>query len=254
MRILMVSDFYPPLLGGVEMLVSSVSRELVRRGRGVAVATLFSPGLASTSVDDRAMACGFTASARPRNGPTVCGSFALSHIEAEGGPVSAGERGDKGAHVLLEAYRVLSEPPPLVLIGKMWSETPRELPAGVTLLRDQPNPAVRAAMRRCLALVAPSLSPEPFGIVVAEALTVGRPVVGSAIGGIPEIVRDGREGLLVPPGDVAALAGALERLCRDAHLRETLAADALCSADRYTPAAVLPRLEGAYERVAAMRR
>jgi len=46
MRILTVSDFYPPLLGGVEVLVSGVSRELVRRGHDVAVATPFFPALA----------------------------------------------------------------------------------------------------------------------------------------------------------------------------------------------------------------
>src|SRR6059058_765827 len=52
MKILMVSDFYPPFLGGVEVLVSSVSRELVRRGHEVAVATILSQGLPSTRVQD----------------------------------------------------------------------------------------------------------------------------------------------------------------------------------------------------------
>jgi len=48
----MVSDFYPPFLGGVEVLVSSVSRELVRRGHDVAVATVSSPRLPSTTIED----------------------------------------------------------------------------------------------------------------------------------------------------------------------------------------------------------
>src|SRR5438270_5619842 len=52
MRILMVTDFYAPYLGGVEVLVRSVSRELVLRGHEVAVATLVAPGLSVRSLDD----------------------------------------------------------------------------------------------------------------------------------------------------------------------------------------------------------
>jgi len=160
-------------------------------------------------------------------------------------------RRDKGANVLLDAYARLQDPPPLVLIGKVWPETPSLLPPGVTLHRHWPNAAVREAMRGCLALVAPSIWPEPFGLVVAEALAAGRPVVASAIGGIPEIVRDGREGLLVAPADAAALADALQRISVDAGLRDSLAVNARQRAAEYTPEAVLPRLEALYETVAA---
>jgi glycosyltransferase involved in cell wall biosynthesis len=147
----------------------------------------------------------------------------------------------------------MDDPPPLVLIGKVWPQTP-PLPPGVLLLRDWPNAAVRAAMRRCLALVAPSVWPEPFGIVVAEALAAGRPVVASAIGGIPEIVRDGREGLLVTPSDSAALAAALRRIAREHELRDVLAANAAERARAYLPEGVVPLVESAYERIVRDRR
>jgi len=136
-----------------------------------------------------------------------------------------------------------------VLIGKVWPDTPRDLLPGVTLLRDWPNGAVRDAMRRCLALVVPSVWGEPFGIVVVEALAAGRPVVASAIGGIPEIVHDRREGLLVAPGDAAALTAALHTIVDDGALREALADNALLRARTYTPAEVIPRFEAAYESV-----
>jgi glycosyltransferase involved in cell wall biosynthesis len=60
---------------------------------------------------------------------------------------------------------------------------------------------------------------EGYGVVCAEAMAHGRPVVASAVGGLRDLVVDGETGLLVPPGDVAALRGALERLLGDGALR-----------------------------------
>jgi len=56
---------------------------------------------------------------------------------------------------------------------------------------------------------------EPFGLVLAEAMALERPVVASRVGGIPEVVADGESGLLVPPRDPSALAEAAARLLRD---------------------------------------
>ena len=70
-------------------------------------------------------------------------------------------------------------------------------------------------------VVLPSLA-EAFGLVVAEALYLGVPVVASRVGGIPEIVDDGVDGLLVPPGDNEALAGALVQLLLDDQRRRSL--------------------------------
>jgi glycosyltransferase involved in cell wall biosynthesis len=65
---------------------------------------------------------------------------------------------------------------------------------------------------------------EAFGNVYAEALAAGLPIVGSAVGGIPELVDDGENGLLVPPGDPAATAGAIRRLADDPALRRQMSA------------------------------
>lgn len=67
----------------------------------------------------------------------------------------------------------------------------------------------------------PSLR-EGFGVACLEAMAAGRPVVASAVGGLRDLVVDGETGLLVPPGDVAALRRALERLLGDADLRVRL--------------------------------
>jgi len=400
----MVTDFYPPFVGGVEVLVSGVSQELATRGHDVAVATLAAPGLPSTELDgpvrvhrirsttqragrlfasqsrpwappapdpgavralhaivrrerpdvvhghdwlarsylplDRttgpALAMSlhyFTLSCPKKNlmrrgepcsGPSlrkclpcagdhygsakgtavVLGQHAFSRVEATAvdlflpvseatalgnGLTGAGPayevvpnmirpapdpgphrallgqlpedpfllfvgdiRAEKGIHVLLDAYGRLADPPPLVLIGKVWPDTPAP-PPGVTLVRDWPNAAVRAAMPRALALVAPSVWPEPFGIVVTEAMAAGRPVVASRIGGLPEIVRDGHEGLLVPAADPAALAAAMTRIVSAPEEREAMAARAGERSARYTAGAVVPRFEAAYERAAELR-
>jgi glycosyltransferase involved in cell wall biosynthesis len=68
----------------------------------------------------------------------------------------------------------------------------------------------------------PSRWQEAFGLVLAEAMSCGKPIVATTVGGIPEVVEDGKTGFLVPPGDLAALAGKLVWLARDAALRERM--------------------------------
>jgi len=70
--------------------------------------------------------------------------------------------------------------------------------------------------------VLPSVA-EAFGLVLAEALYLGTPVVATRVGGIPEVVRDGLDGILVPPGDSDALAEAIAGLLRDPGKRRRLA-------------------------------
>ncbi|MFY0523473.1 glycosyltransferase family 4 protein [Archangium gephyra] len=67
---------------------------------------------------------------------------------------------------------------------------------------------------------------EAFGLTIAEAMACGCAVVASRVGGIPEVIQHGGTGLLVEPGDEAALAGALDRLVRDPELRRQLGASA----------------------------
>jgi glycosyltransferase involved in cell wall biosynthesis len=77
---------------------------------------------------------------------------------------------------------------------------------------------------------------------VVEALAVGTPVVATAVGGVPEVVHDEENGLLVPSGDVEAIAGAIGRLVRDEALRTTLAARAAASVAELAEAPVLGRI------------
>ena len=61
-------------------------------------------------------------------------------------------------------------------------------------------------------VVVPSIEPEPFGLVAAEAMAAGLPVIASRIGALPEVVDDDRSGLLVDPGDATSLVAAMREL------------------------------------------
>jgi glycosyltransferase involved in cell wall biosynthesis len=80
-------------------------------------------------------------------------------------------------------------------------------------------PAVTAALD---VAVLPSYR-EAQGLTVLEAMALGRPVVASDVGGIPEMIENGRTGLLVPPHDADGLAAAITRLLRDHPYADMLA-------------------------------
>jgi glycosyltransferase involved in cell wall biosynthesis len=75
-----------------------------------------------------------------------------------------------------------------------------------------------------------------------EALAAGTPVIATDVGGIPEVLHDGENGLLVPAGDVDAVAAAIERLARDDALRASLAAAAAPSVEHLAEPRILSRI------------
>jgi glycosyltransferase involved in cell wall biosynthesis len=156
---------------------------------------------------------------------------------------------DKGIHILLKAYANLKNAPPLVLIGRMCPDTPAEFPPNVLFLNSWPHAAVMAAWRRCHIAVAPSVWPEPFGLVTLEAMAAGRPVIASRIGGLPDVVVDAETGLLVPPGDPGALQQAIERLLGDRALCEQLGQAGLQRVEQFRACAIVPRIEQIYRNV-----
>jgi starch synthase len=133
----------------------------------------------------------------------------------------------KGVPVLLRAAAALEPAAQLVLCAGQ-PDTPelaaevealvadlRAARSGVIWIPEMlPKREVVQLLSHAAVFACPSLY-EPLGIVNLEAMACGTAVVGSAVGGIPEVVSDGETGLLVPPGDPGALAGALSALIAD---------------------------------------
>jgi glycosyltransferase involved in cell wall biosynthesis len=110
-------------------------------------------------------------------------------------------------------------------------------------------PAVTAALD---VAVLPSYR-EAQGLVILEAMALGRPVVASNVGGIPEMVEDGVTGLLVPPRDPAALAAAIVRVLTDHPLADTMArAGRILAHERFCVDRMVRALQDVYEEGAAI--
>ncbi|MGZ8702230.1 MAG: glycosyltransferase family 4 protein [Gaiellaceae bacterium] len=109
----------------------------------------------------------------------------------------------------------------------------RDLPTQTSWTERLPQSGVASALDDSTLLVLPSRS-EGMGRVIVEAFCRARPVVGSRVGGIPDLVQDGSNGLLVEPGDTDGLADALVRVLDERALAERLAAGAHSSAGLWT--------------------
>jgi glycosyltransferase involved in cell wall biosynthesis len=143
----------------------------------------------------------------------------------------------KNVDGLAAAWRLAAPRVPgakLVLVGAgTMTDVPRrlveDLPAQTEWVERLSSPEVARALDESTLLVLPSRS-EGMGRVVVEALARGRPVLGARVGGIRDLIEDGVNGILVPPGDTEALADALVALLDNEDEVESLAARARDSA------------------------
>ncbi|WP_261565006.1 glycosyltransferase family 4 protein [Frankia gtarii] len=157
---------------------------------------------------------------------------------------------DKGIGTLLSAYERLSkERPPLLVIGRRTADSPSYFPPGVILSEPRSHDEVMRAFAHARFAVLPSAWHDPCPTVVLEAMACGKPVISTPMGGISDMVTDGREGLLVAPADPVALSGAIERLLADDGMRTRVGAAAKERAREFTASRVVPRIEEVYHEV-----
>jgi glycosyltransferase involved in cell wall biosynthesis len=139
----------------------------------------------------------------------------------------------KGAHILIRALRSIQDAPLSFDIfgvaqgevGLLYLERLKGLAADDRRIHFHapiPCQEVVAALQDYDGLAVPSQCLETGPMVVLEAFAAGLPVIGSNLGGIAELVRDGIDGLLVNPQSIESWAGALRRFCGNAQLRSRL--------------------------------
>jgi glycosyltransferase involved in cell wall biosynthesis len=204
----------------------AVSRAIVRKledeGRVAAPISLIYNGVDLARYDEPEVCCTLQAEFGIPTGAPIVG--VVARLEPE-----------KGHPTLLDAWpHVLAAVPDahLLIVGEGSQRESLEAQAAALGLlggrgdrasvtftgRRDDVPAVTAALD---VAVLPSYR-EAQGLSILEAMALSRPVVASAVGGIPEMVEDGRTGLLVPPRHPEALAGAIARLLLDHPLADTL--------------------------------
>lgn len=155
----------------------------------------------------------------------------------------------KGIDVLLEAHAGLDTDVPLVVVGLRSTDSPRRFTDRVILAENIPHADVLRAWRHSTLAVVPSRWPDPCPLVALEAMAAGRPVVASAVGGLPDLVLDGQTGILVPPGDVSALRGGMQRLLTDSALCSRMGQAGRTRAAGYSASTLVPRIERLYDEV-----
>jgi glycosyltransferase involved in cell wall biosynthesis len=167
----------------------------------------------------------------------------------------------KNVDGLAEAWRLAAPRVPdarLRLVGKgtlrpLVEQLLRDVPGQTSWDERLSQPEVSQALDDATALVLPSRS-EGMGRVIVEAFCRARPVVAARVGGIPDLVEDDRNGLLVEPGDTQALADAIVRILSDRELAERLSEGAHASAGFWTssPEEFASRVRALVERIAGL--
>jgi glycosyltransferase involved in cell wall biosynthesis len=126
---------------------------------------------------------------------------------------------------------------------------PLDLPRGARLLPELAHGEVVDLMRSARFVVVPSTWPDPCPTVVLEAMAVGRAVLATATGGIVDMVTDGETGLLVPPGDEAALCRAMGEMLDPATDLARFGRAGRRNVEHFTASHVVPRIEAVYTEV-----
>jgi glycosyltransferase involved in cell wall biosynthesis len=165
----------------------------------------------------------------------------------------------KGLDILLEAVSRIKhqlEGHRFLIVGDGPEESKlKHLAAGlgldqhVTLFGEVSSREIPVLFQHCEFFVLPSRS-EPFGIVLLEAMTLGKAIVATRVGGIPEFIKDGDTGLLVESGNSQALSEGILRLLRDHELRARLGKKGLQSVEtRYDYHKLILRYEELFQSI-----
>jgi len=156
----------------------------------------------------------------------------------------------KGVNILIEAYQKLHSQTKLVVIGTRHPNYHYKSAENVLVIENAPRELLIEAYRNCRFAVFPSIWPEPFGIVVLEAMSHKKAVIASLIGGLTDIVVDGETGILVPRDDSESIADAIKYLLENPEVADDMGQKGYERwRQLFTPEVVVPKIEQLYHEV-----
>ena len=156
----------------------------------------------------------------------------------------------KGVGLLNEMYRRPDRPNvPLIVAGSPRPDAPTQWADGITVINNVAHPDVMAAWAHCAVAVVPSQWGEPFPNTTLEAMAAGRAIVASRVGGIPDQLTSGVDGILLEPTDIDGWTNAINDLLARPDERKRLGDAARTTVPQFTAASVVPKIRAMYSDV-----
>jgi len=166
---------------------------------------------------------------------------------------------EKGVEVLLEAIKIIKKSVPGILVDIVGDGPEKNmliklskdlnLKNNVKFIGSIPHNIVGDFYKQCTVLIIPSVWDEPFGLVGIEAMSVGRPVIASRVGGIPEWLNDGETGYLTQSRNVEQLANKVTYLVKHPDLVRSMGKKAFARSKLFNLEEYINSLEQLYKSI-----
>jgi len=153
----------------------------------------------------------------------------------------------KGVDVLIRAYERLGTETKLVLIGKKSPDYSFKKTKNVMIIENAPFNKILEGYSKCRFVVMPSIWPEPCGLVALEAMRYKKALIASNVGGLKDLIINGKTGVLTPPNDLEKLTEAMLYLLENPLTAKEMGRMGYNYFRRdYTPDVVVPKIENIY--------
>jgi len=171
---------------------------------------------------------------------------------------------EKGASVLLEATKLIKVSVPDIIVDIVGDGPDRDMlislskhlgiEKNIRFVGNIPHDKIEDFYKKCTLLIVPSVCSDNFPTVCIEAMSVGRPTIGSNVGGIPELVDDGNTGFLVQPDNPRQIAAKTIHLLSDSNLIKVMSEKAVTKSKSLSLDENVNSLEQLYKKIVASSR